>query len=211
MQDRNIASDRPVSGGALVTVPASVVDWLRRAAYAEIGSAAEALDTIAFATDREDHPERFRGPMQNLREVYSLLDVIGWAKTLPPLGVQLDLSKDSWGLMRVLASALEFADEDISETACSMVEHAEPQDLAPERDAESERVGVLCDFMQTAQTSITRPAPGDAAPTARPLPAVRRAPAARPRRRVARRAARPAAARPRPRTAAARSRAARWR
>lgn len=106
MQERNIASDGQVSGGALVTVPASVVDWLRRAAYAEIGSAAEALDTAAFASDREDHPEWFRGPMQNLREVYALLDAIGWAKTLPPLGVQLDLSEDSWGLMRVLGSAL---------------------------------------------------------------------------------------------------------
>ncbi len=154
MQERNIASDGQVSGGALVTVPASVVDWLRRAAYAEIGSAAEALDTAAFASDREDHPEWFRGPMQNLREVYALLDAIGWAKTLPPLGVQLDLSEDSWGLMRVLGSALEFADEDISETACSMVEHAEPQDLAPKPNTETERVGVLCDFMETAQARI---------------------------------------------------------
>jgi hypothetical protein len=34
--------------------------------------------------------------MQNLREVYALLDAIGWSKTLPPLGVQLDLSEDSW-------------------------------------------------------------------------------------------------------------------
>ncbi len=154
MQDRNISSHRQVSGEALVTVPASIVDWMRRAAYAEIGSAAEALDTAAFSIDREDHPEWFRGPMQNLREVYALLDAIGWAKTLPPLGVQLDLSEDSWALMRVLASALEFADEDISETACSMVEHAEPQDLAPEHHEDTERVGVLCDFMQTAQVRI---------------------------------------------------------
>ena len=113
-----------VSGGTLVTVPASLVDWLRRAAYAEIGSAAEELDTAAFSTDREAHPEWFPGPMQSLREVYALLEAIGWAKTDPPLGVQIDLSQDGWALMRVLASALEFADEDISETACSIVEHA---------------------------------------------------------------------------------------
>ena len=154
MQDSNIAGNGQVPSEALVTVPASVVDWLRRAAYAEIGSAAEALDTAAFANDREDHPEWFRGPMQNLREVYALLDAIGWGKTLPPLGVQLDLSEDSWALMRVLASALEFADESISETACSMVEHAEPQDLAPERDTNTEQVGVLYDFMETAQARI---------------------------------------------------------
>ncbi len=143
-----------MSDEALVTVPASVVDWLRRAAYAEIGSAAEALDTAAFASDREDHPEWFRGPMQNLREIYALLDAIGWAKTLPPLGVQLNLSEDSWALMRALAGALEFADEDISETACSMVEHAQPQDLSPEPGVETECVGVLCDFMATAQARI---------------------------------------------------------
>jgi hypothetical protein len=63
-------------------------------------------------------------------------------------------SEDSWALMQVLAGALEFADEDISETACSMVEHTEPQALAPERDTDTERVGVLCDFMETAQVRI---------------------------------------------------------
>lgn len=154
MHDHVIPVDRQVSDGALVTVPASVVDWLRRAAYAEIGSAAEALDTAAFSSDREGHPEWFRGPVENLREVYALLDAIGWAKTLPPLGVQIDLSEDSWALMRTLASALEFADEDTSETACSMIEHTEPQDLTPERDQDTERVGVLCDFMATAQARI---------------------------------------------------------
>jgi len=53
MQGNRIVDHGQVSGGALVTVPASVVDWVRRAAYAEIGSAAERLDTAAFSTDRE--------------------------------------------------------------------------------------------------------------------------------------------------------------
>ncbi len=35
-----------------------------------------------------------------------------------------------------------------------MVEHAEPQDLAPKPNTEAERVGVLCDFMETAQARI---------------------------------------------------------
>ena len=38
-----------VTNGAQVTVPAIVVDGLRDAAYAEIGSPGEALDTAAFA------------------------------------------------------------------------------------------------------------------------------------------------------------------
>jgi hypothetical protein len=143
-----------VSGGALVTVPASVVDWVRRAAYAEIGSAAERLDTAAFSTDREAHPEWFCGPVESLREVYALLEAIGWAKTDPPLGVQIDLSQDGWALMRVLSSALEFADEDISQTACSTVEHAAQHGPVDEPDAEVERVGALWEFKASAQARI---------------------------------------------------------
>ena len=145
---------RLVLDGALVTVPASVVDWVRRAAYAEIGSAAERLDTAAFSTGREAHPEWFCGPVENLREVYALLEAIGWAKTDPPLGVQIDLSEDGWALMRVLSSALEFADEDISQTACSMVEHAAQHGPVDEPDTEVERVGALWDFKASAQARI---------------------------------------------------------
>jgi hypothetical protein len=154
MQDHCITDHGQVSGGALVTVPASVVDWVRRAAYAEIGSAAERLDTAAFSTDREAHPEWFCGPVESLREVYALLEAIGWAKTDPPLGVQIDLSEDGWALMRVLASALEFADEDIDRTPCSRVEHAERQDLPCESDTEIERVAALWSFTATTQARI---------------------------------------------------------
>jgi hypothetical protein len=153
MQDHLIPRHGQVSGGALVTVPANVVDWLRRAAYAEIGSAAQALDTAAFATDREAHPEWFRGPVENLREIYALLEAIGWAKTDPPLGVQIDLSEDSWALMRVLAGALELADEDVREVVRGEVKHAE-RGWAPERDLEAGRVGALCEFMAVAQARI---------------------------------------------------------
>ncbi len=146
MQDYFITDHGQMSGGAMVTVPAGIVDWVRRAAYAEIGSAAEALDTAAFSTDREAHPEWFCGPVESLREVYALLEAIGWAKTDPPLGVQIDLSPDGWALMRVLSSALEFADEDISQTACSIVEHAAQHGPVAEPDAEVERVGALWDL-----------------------------------------------------------------
>jgi hypothetical protein len=136
-----------------VTIPAKAVDWLRRAAYAEIGSAAQALDAVAFATDREAHPEWFRAPAQSLRETYALLDAIGWSGTTPPEDVQIDLGKDSWALMRALTVALEFADEDISERASGNAEH-DGRSLAPERETEVERVGVLCDFMAATQARI---------------------------------------------------------
>jgi hypothetical protein len=141
MRGYRIVGHGQVSGGALVTVPASVVDWLRRAAYAELGLAAEALDAAAFSTDREAHPERFRGLAENIREIYALLDAIGWTKTDPPPGAQIDLGEDGWALVRVLTSALEFADEDASEPARGDVE----------RDG---RVGVLCHLIDAAHARI---------------------------------------------------------
>jgi hypothetical protein len=71
MHDHVIPVDGQMSDETLVTIPASVVDWVSRAAYTEIGSTAEALDTAAFSIDREGHPEWFRGPMESLREVWS--------------------------------------------------------------------------------------------------------------------------------------------
>jgi hypothetical protein len=153
MQAQCIVGHGQVSGGALVTVPASVVDWLRRAAYAELGLAAEALDAAAFSTDREAHPERFRGLAENIREIYALLDAIGWAKTDPPPGAQIDLGEDGWALVRALTSALEFADEDVHEPARGDAER-DGRGSAPMRGAAVERVGVLCQFIDAAQARI---------------------------------------------------------
>jgi hypothetical protein len=117
MQDDYPTEGQVLDLQAQVTVPAGLVGWLRRATYAEIGSAAEALDTVAFASDREAHPERFWGPAQSLRESFTLLDAIGWAKTAPPVPVPIDLSEDCWALIRALEGAVEFAEEDVHETS----------------------------------------------------------------------------------------------
>lgn len=95
MQDEMIGQGQ-VLDGAQVTVPAGIVDQLRRAAYAEIGSAAEALDMVAFSIDREAHPEWFCAPTERLRESYALLDAIGWLRTVPPVDVRIDLHEDCW-------------------------------------------------------------------------------------------------------------------
>jgi hypothetical protein len=154
MFDQGIPSDVRVLGGtAQVTVPAMIVDWLRRAAYAEIGSAAEALNEAAFDTEREAHPEWFQAPMTNLKEVYALLDAIGWSRTVPPVAVAIDLREDCWALMRALGGALEFADEDVSEAARHGAEHDE-QAPSPVRGGEDERVGVLWDFIVEARACI---------------------------------------------------------
>ena len=160
MQDQGI----PIGGGfvqdcgAQVTIPAIIVDWLRSAAYAEIGSAAEALATVAFANDREAHPQWFRAPAENLKQIFALLDLIGWAKSVPSLAVQIDLREDyCWALMRALHGAAEFADDDddddASEAVSGGVEQTE-RDVMHAQDLEAERVGALWEFIADARAGI---------------------------------------------------------
>jgi hypothetical protein len=133
-------------------IPAIIVDWLRSAAYAEIGLAAEALDTVAFAKDREAHPEWFRGPAENLREIYALLDAIGWSRTVPPADAQIDLREGyCWALMRALQGAAEFADDD---DAVRGDGQQTEQGSIPEHGLETERVGALWDFIADARAQI---------------------------------------------------------
>lgn len=147
MQDEMIGGGS-VADGAQVTVPSMIVDWLREAAYAEIGLAAEALDMVAFDVDREAHQEWFRGPAENLKQIYALLDVIGWAKSVPPVAVRLDLGEGyCWALMRALHGAAEFADDDEG------AEQAGPG-LAFLHDREAKRVSALWDFIADARARI---------------------------------------------------------
>jgi len=132
--------------GAQVIVHPRLVDWLRRATYAEIGTAAESLDAAVTAGDREAHPERFRAPMQSLRESYALLETIGWAKTDPPVAVPIDLGENGWGLMRALDSAQEFAGEEIYEVS----RDTDGQALA----CEHKRLRELYDFTDEVQGCI---------------------------------------------------------
>ena len=157
MQDQDIpvGDGFVLDCGAQVTVPAMIVDWLRDAAYAEIGSAAEALDTVVLLSDREAHPAWFRGPAENLRQTYALLDAIGWAKSVTPETVQLDLHENyCWALMRALQGSAEFADDgDSSEAAWGDAEQAEPG-LALVHGLEARRVGALWDFIVDARARI---------------------------------------------------------
>jgi hypothetical protein len=155
MQDEMIGGGS-VANGARVMVPAVIVDWLREAAYAEIGLAAEALDAVAFDRDREAHQEWFRGPAENLKQIYALLDAIGWAKSVPPDPVRLDLREDyCWALMRALQRADEFAedDDDASEAGRGDVGQTEPGS-ALVYDLEARRVGVLWDFIAGTRAGI---------------------------------------------------------
>jgi len=146
MQDNYAPETSLVDSWAQVIVHPRLVDWLRRATYAEIGTTAEALDTAAFADDREEHPERFRAPAQSLRESYALLDRIGWAKTVPPVAVPIELDGDCWALVRALNGAIEFADDEVYEVS----RDTDVQLLA----CEHERVRELYDFMDDVRGRI---------------------------------------------------------
>lgn len=156
MQDQNIPVGEgfELDCGAQVVVPSIIVDPLRSAAYAEIASAAEALDTVALDRDREAHPEWFRGSTESLKQIFALLDEIGWARSVPPVSVQLDLGEDyCWALMRALHGAAEFADDDTGEAAGRDVEQTEPG-LAFLRDREAKRMSALWDFIADARARI---------------------------------------------------------
>ena len=145
-------------GRASLTVPARAVDWLRRGAFAQIGSAAEAIDEVAFADGREAHPEWFRAPMENLRETYALLDAIGWSRTVPPADVRVDLRRDGWVLMRVLHETLEFADADadVDESTYGDVDRSERngQSLLDQREEATECAGLLCELIAVATSHV---------------------------------------------------------
>jgi hypothetical protein len=158
-QDRQTGRVGEPSGSeglASLTVPGRAVDWLRRGAFAQIGSAAEAIDEVAFADGREAHPEWFRAPMDNLRETYALLDAIGWSRTVPPVDVRVDLRRDGWVLMRVLHETLKFADADADESTCGDVDRSgcNGQSLLDQREEATECAGLLCELIAVATAHI---------------------------------------------------------
>jgi hypothetical protein len=152
-QDNSITEAFKLDRGAHVMVPAIIVDWLRDAAYAEIGAVAEALITAAIANDRELRPRWFRTAADTLKQIFALLDAIGWAKSVPPIPVRLDVRADyCWALIQALLGATEFAD-DGAETPCCDVEETW-QDLMLAQDLSSQRVGALWDFIANARAAI---------------------------------------------------------
>jgi hypothetical protein len=140
-------------GRALLTVPGLVVDMLREGVYAEIGWAGEALHQIASADDRETGQERFRGLSEHLHSAYALLDGIGWASTVPPVDVQIDLRKDRPALVKALDAALLFAEDELKDIDKRDAKRAE-RGQAPEGEATIERVAALHEFATTVAARI---------------------------------------------------------
>jgi hypothetical protein len=148
-------------GGRSLVVPTGIVDELRLAVFAKIGEAGEAINESAFAKDRAEHPEWFTVPTNDLVEMYELLEAIGWAATVPPVSVQIDLWAHSRVLMRTLRGALDFAKADAVEAMRSAAQPSETTRPAG-RATGIERVGVLRAFIAKAQARLDVIERGDA-------------------------------------------------
>jgi hypothetical protein len=144
-----------------LTVPAGIVDGLRRAVFAAIGEAAEAINESAFAKDRAVHPEWFTGPTNDLVAMYELLEVIGWAAMGPPVDVRVDLWAHGQVLARTLGGALDFAEADAEEAASVPAEQS-GRARSTEHSAAIEHVEALRDFIAVAQARLDAIKRGDA-------------------------------------------------
>jgi hypothetical protein len=152
-QDRQTGQEEEPSGfkdGRFVTVPAEIVDGLREATFAAVGKAGEAINEAAFAKGRGENPKWFHGPMTVLEELFALLDVLGWAETGSPVGVEIFLWADGRALMAALQEALGFAEADASEAVRRAAEEPETASSA-EHGAAIGRVNVLRELIAVAQ------------------------------------------------------------
>jgi hypothetical protein len=94
-------------GSRWVTVPARSVGRLRAGAFVAIGAAAQAIDGVVFAGERGAHPEWFRGPVEDLRELCGLLDVLGWEGAVGEVDVRVDRDAVPRGFSKALRAAVD--------------------------------------------------------------------------------------------------------
>ncbi len=163
-QDRQAAWAGEPSGSAgqrSLEVPAGIVDGLRRAVFAAIGEAAEAINESAFAKDRAEHPEWFTAPTNDLVEMYELLEVTGWKATVPSVGVHVDLWAHGRVLVRTLRGALDFAEADAEEVARAPAEQPGTA-RSVEHGAAIEHVEALRGFIVVARARLDAVERGDA-------------------------------------------------
>lgn len=94
-----------------IIVPAEAVLDLRTGLYAQIGVIAEVLESLTLKPDRERHPQRYHRPLEDLAQIRSLLDAIGWDLPDSSVGVELDLREHRPALLSGLKTLLETIDQ----------------------------------------------------------------------------------------------------
>ncbi len=154
MHDQGSARQGQVLDGAQVTVPEEL--WTRCAAPRTRRSVRRRKRSTWLRL--RSIVKRTRSGLWTRGEAAGRLRVAGRDRLVAfgPAARSADRSAQGWrGLMRVLAGALEFADEDVERAARCEVEHAE-SDLAPEHHTEVERVGRCGSAWQRCRRVSTR-------------------------------------------------------
>jgi hypothetical protein len=130
MPDQRSSKEHP---SLSLTVPARLVGSVRNGLYAELGLAAEDIDSAVSAAGRETHQERFRDPLARLDMARGLLEAIGWRASDTPAPVTLDLREHHAALMSALNIALIYGEEDLKGADTVDAERAK-RGLPPKRE-----------------------------------------------------------------------------
>lgn len=129
-----------------ITVPAQLVGPLRSGLHSEVGTAAETIAQVVDEADREQHPEWYREPLEQLDRARALLDLIGWSTTDQAKEVLVDLREHHGALSEALRVAMIVGDADLEEAEAVDAERATRSDT-PEREATTRRVLALREFV----------------------------------------------------------------
>jgi hypothetical protein len=85
------------AGGGVVVVPASLVDLLRESLVSALADCAGEIED-----EGREHPGGLDGRLERLGAYRSLLEVVGFQGTVPPVAVRVDLSAHRWALVSAL-------------------------------------------------------------------------------------------------------------
>jgi hypothetical protein len=136
-------------------VPAEMVGHLRNGLHSSIGDAVQEIAHVVDMPDREQHPERYREPLEHFDAVRALLDLIGWGETDPPVEVSVDLREHRRALTDALQIALLAGNDDLEEAEAidaQRARRAEP----PKREATTRRVLALREFVAAVEAQVER-------------------------------------------------------
>jgi hypothetical protein len=99
----------------IVTVPASLASPLRSSLHNVLSESAQEVAAVADHADREQHPERYREPINRFKRTCALLDLTGWSNPVQPAALQINLEEHGAALNDVLEMALLLADIDMEQ------------------------------------------------------------------------------------------------
>jgi hypothetical protein len=134
----------------ILAVPAEMVGHLRNGLHSSIGDAVQDIAHVVDMPDREQHPERYREPLEHFDQVRALLDLIGWGETDPPVEVSVDLHEHRRALTDALQIVLLVGNDNVGEAGtvdAGRARRGEP----PKREATTRSVLALREFVAAVE------------------------------------------------------------